>query len=243
MPASPPVTPPPASDALGAFSAPSPTNPLLGDALALLSALAYAAYVLLLKVRIRNEARISMTLFFGFVGVFNILLIWPVGLFLDRIGVEEFELPHGKMLWASLLINAGITFVRLARSPFRAPRLTSFLPQVSDALYLRAMLLTSPLAVTLGLSLTIPLALAGDILYRRSSEPVSLASLLGGLLVLGSFVANGVLDLKEAERQSEVLVEELEGAEDSGMGVEPERERLLGVEEEERLPGPSRRLD
>ncbi|PRQ76693.1 hypothetical protein AAT19DRAFT_12111 [Rhodotorula toruloides] len=227
MPTSPPVTPPPASDSIGAFNAPTPSNPLLGDALALLSALAYAAYVLLLKVRIRNEARISMTLFFGFVGVFNILLIWPVGVFLDRIGVEEFEFPHGKMLWASLLINAGITFV-------------------SDALYLRAMLLTSPLAVTLGLSLTIPLALAGDILYRRSGEPVSLASLLGGLLVLGSFVANGVLDLKEAERQSEELVEELEGAEERGLGIEPERERLLGVEEEDRLPllpGPSRRLD
>ena len=40
-----------------------------------------------------------------------------------------------------------------------------FLPQVSDALYLRAMLMTSPLAVTLGMSLTIPFAMAGDV-YR-----------------------------------------------------------------------------
>lgn len=44
-----------------------PTAPLLGDALALASALAYAFYVILLKVRIKNEARVSMTLFFGFV--------------------------------------------------------------------------------------------------------------------------------------------------------------------------------
>lgn len=44
-----------------------PAAPLLGDALALASALAYAFYVILLKVRIKNEARVSMTLFFGFV--------------------------------------------------------------------------------------------------------------------------------------------------------------------------------
>ncbi|GJN89121.1 hypothetical protein Rhopal_002095-T1 [Rhodotorula paludigena] len=206
-------TPPP-SEPLSPATSPTPSNPLLGDALALLSALAYAAYVLLLKVRIRNEARISMTLFFGFVGLFNILLIWPVGLFLDRIGVEPFEFPRGKTLWASLLVNAGITFV-------------------SDALYLRAMLLTSPLAVTLGLSLTIPLALAGDLLYRRSSEPVSLASLAGAALVLGSFVANGVLDLREAEKRTEelegsVLVEEDEEADFRSADGESERQRLLG---------------
>ncbi|KPV75348.1 uncharacterized protein RHOBADRAFT_36193 [Rhodotorula graminis WP1] len=218
---------------------PASSNPLLGDALALLSALAYAAYVLLLKVRIRNEQRVSMTLFFGFVGLFNILLIWPVGVLLHLLGVETFEMPHGKLLWASLLVNAAITFV-------------------SDALYLRAMLLTSPLAVTLGLSLTIPLALAGDVLFRRSGEPTSLASLVGAALVLGSFVANGVLDLREAERETEELeegasvavAEEEEEEEDAVGEGEDERERLLSrrasMEEEERGgrgTGPGRQLD
>lgn len=111
------------------------------------------------------------------------------------------------------------------------------LDQVSDALYLRAMLLTSPLAVTLGLSLTIPLALAGDVLFRRAGEPISLSSLLGAALVLGSFVANGVLDLREAERETEVLEEEVESAsvalgeeddnDDDQAGGGGERERLL----------------
>ncbi|GAA5860027.1 hypothetical protein JCM1840_001846 [Sporobolomyces johnsonii] len=191
---SPPIsdpTSPPSS-----FSHPAYSSPLLGDFLALLSAVAYAAYVLLLKVRIRSEARVSMTLFFGWVGLWNILLLWPMGVLLDWAGVETFELPKGKALWASLLINASITFV-------------------SDALYLRAMLLTSPLAVTLGLSLTIPLAMLGD-LYR--SAPVSLASLVGGALVLGSFVANGVLDLKEAEQET---------VDKAVAAAEGERERLL----------------
>lgn len=89
-----------------------PTAPLLGDALALASALAYAFYVILLKVRIRNETRMSMTLFFGFVGVFNILLLWPIGVILHVTGVEVFEWPRGGALWASIAANAAITFVR-----------------------------------------------------------------------------------------------------------------------------------
>ena len=40
---------------------------LLGDCLALLSALFYAIYVILLKVRIRSESRINMQLFFSFI--------------------------------------------------------------------------------------------------------------------------------------------------------------------------------
>jgi len=43
---------------------------ILGNILALLSALFYAMYVILLKVRIKAEYRIDMQLFFGFVGLF-----------------------------------------------------------------------------------------------------------------------------------------------------------------------------
>ncbi|GAA5878806.1 hypothetical protein JCM16303_007190 [Sporobolomyces ruberrimus] len=197
------------------FTHPAFSHPLLGDLLALISALAYAAYVLLLKVQIRSEARVSMTLFFGFVGLWNIVLLWPVGVVLHFTGIEVFEVPRGGELWASIMINASITFV-------------------SDALYLRSMLLTSPLAVTLGLSLTIPLAIAGD-LYR--SAPVSFYSFLGGVLVLGSFVGNGMMDLKEAEEKGGLVQhvvsrdQDLIGEEEElGGGQGGERERLLSRE-------------
>ncbi|GAA5928197.1 DMT family transporter [Sporobolomyces koalae] len=201
--------PPP--DAYPAFS-----NPLLGDVLALVSALAYAAYVLLLKVQIRSEARVSMTLFFGFVGLWNILFMWPVGVVLHLTGVERFELPSGGQLWASILINASITFV-------------------SDALYLRSMLLTSPLAVTLGLSLTIPLAIAGD-LYRKA--PVSLYSFIGGVLVLGSFVGNGIMDLQEAEQTAVALPSSILEGTTTGFGTAAADEEEGRVGERERLLSP-----
>lgn len=50
-------------------SLPDPTahvkRPMWGDALALLSAFCYAIYVILLKVRIGDEERVDMQLFFG----------------------------------------------------------------------------------------------------------------------------------------------------------------------------------
>jgi len=78
---------------------------LLGDSLALLSALVYAVYVILLKVRIRSESRIDMQLFFGFVGLFNILACWPIGVILHFVGVERFEPPSSGRVVAGLLVN------------------------------------------------------------------------------------------------------------------------------------------
>jgi solute carrier family 35 protein F5 len=86
------------------------------------------------------------------------------------------------------------------------------------------MLMTSPLAVTLGISLTIPLAVAGD-MYRGT--PVSWKTLMGGALVLGSFVANGLIDLAIAEEALADVI--IEGDIEGGAETPPqERDRLLG---------------
>jgi hypothetical protein len=91
----------------------------------------------MLKVRIGDESRIDMPLFFGFVGAFNVLLLWPVFPLLDWLGIETFQLPFTPTLWIIVLLNAFIgTFL-------------------SDYLWLLSMLMTSPLVVTLGISLTV----------------------------------------------------------------------------------------
>jgi solute carrier family 35 protein F5 len=84
----------------------APPYPIFGDALALVSAFAYAAYVLLLKFRIGDESRIDIMLFFGFVGIFNTVFLWPFLLVLHFTGVETLEWPHGFQLIASILINS-----------------------------------------------------------------------------------------------------------------------------------------
>lgn len=83
----------------------SPSRPLLGDSLALLSAVFYALYVILLKVRIKSESRIDMQLFFGFVGLFNIIGCWPIAVILHYTGLEPFSLPHGRKAIMAILMN------------------------------------------------------------------------------------------------------------------------------------------
>ncbi|KAJ2844825.1 hypothetical protein IWW36_005031 [Coemansia brasiliensis] len=140
----------------------------IGDFLALLSAALYGCYTILLKRQIGDESRLDAPLFFGVVGLANTLLLWPGFIILHFSGVETFQLPHSQSIWAMILVNAFIgTFL-------------------SDYLWLLAMLMTSPLVVTLGLSLTIPLSMAGDVLFKGFS--VSFPYYVGALLVLGAFI-------------------------------------------------------
>lgn len=159
---------------------PSTTNPPLGDALALLSALFYALYVTLLKVRIKDESRIDMQLFFGFVGVFNVLGLWPIGVILHLTGIEPFELPKTSEVWTVIAINMFITLS-------------------SDYIYLLAMLKTTPLVVTVGLALTIPLAVAGDWVFLRIGATPQ--TIVGAVLVVLSFTALGFEGRQEAEEE------------------------------------------
>ncbi|KAF9016958.1 hypothetical protein BDP27DRAFT_1198497, partial [Rhodocollybia butyracea] len=112
--------------------------------------------------------------FFGFVGLFNIISCWPMGVILHFTGIEPFELPSTRKAIAALLINMAITWS-------------------SDYLYVIAMLKTTPLVVTIGLSLTIPLAVVGDFLLTK---PVQAQVLVGALLVVGAFVVVGIDDAK-----------------------------------------------
>jgi hypothetical protein len=78
---------------------------MLGDALALISALFGAIWVILMKVRIKDESRVDMQLLFGLIGLWNILLLWPIGLMLHLTGVEHFELPRSKQDLFAIMIN------------------------------------------------------------------------------------------------------------------------------------------
>jgi len=77
----------------------TPGQILLGDLMALMGAFSYGVYTILLKVRIGHESRISMTRFFGFVGLFNFLGLWPGIIILHYAGVEEFEVPPDARIW------------------------------------------------------------------------------------------------------------------------------------------------
>ncbi|KAL9599751.1 MAG: hypothetical protein Q9219_003634 [cf. Caloplaca sp. 3 TL-2023] len=108
-------------------------------------------YTTSMKKRVGDEARIRMMLFFGFVGLFNVVTLLPGFLIVHYTGIEPFELPPTKRIWTIILVN-------------------SFASLVSDFCWAYSMLLTSPLVVTVGLSLTIPLSLVGQIILNAQQS-------------------------------------------------------------------------
>ena len=71
----------------------------------------------------------------------------------------------------------------------------------SDYIYVIAMLKTTPLVVTVGLSLTMPLAVLGDFFLGR---PAKMQVVLGAIIVIGSFLALGVEDSRNAEESGSI---------------------------------------
>ncbi len=151
----------------GSFPHKSQGQVAIGDALAFVSAILYGIYTTLMKKRMGNEARVEMTLFFGLVGLFNVITLLPGFLILHYTGVEMFELPPTGRILTIVLVNSATSLI-------------------SDLCWAYAMLLTSPLVVTVGLSLTIPLSLIGQMILNAQNS--SAAYWIGAGIVFLSFV-------------------------------------------------------
>ena len=139
---------------------------LLGDFLALVGAVFYGFYTTLLKVRVGDESRIDMRLLFGFSGMIIALMLWPGVVLAHLFGWEAFELPPRSTVWLMLGANFSMNLV-------------------ADVSWAYAMLLTTPLLVTMGLSLTIPVALFAQLILLW--EIPGLLYWVGAGLVFGAF--------------------------------------------------------
>lgn len=123
-----------------------------GAILSLISAFSYAAYLVFLRRRVDHEDKMDIPLFFGFVGLFNLVLLWPLFFFLHYSSWENFEWPT-KHQWLFLLLNGLIGTV------------------VSEALWLWGCFLTSSLIATVAISLTIPMTMLADVILKKVSYP------------------------------------------------------------------------
>jgi hypothetical protein len=79
---------------------------LLGDAIALFAAALYGCYTTLVKLRVKHESHVDMTLFFGFVGLFCLIFLWPFIIVLSVLGVEPFELPPSKAVTFGIIVHS-----------------------------------------------------------------------------------------------------------------------------------------
>lgn len=137
---------------------------IVGDLLALFSAVMYACYVIYLKKKLKEE-KVFMPMFFGFVGLFNVLLMFPILVILSLTNLESFNFPPNGKVWEYLSLNGMVgTFL-------------------SDYIWVLSVLLLSPVISTVGLSLTIPIALFADLLFGKSKSYTP-TYILGSMLVL-----------------------------------------------------------
>ncbi|KAF2723665.1 hypothetical protein K431DRAFT_282762 [Polychaeton citri CBS 116435] len=150
----------------------------IGDLLAFLSAVMYGLYSVFMKKRIEDETRVNMPLFFGLVGTVNIFILWPGFFILHYTGIEKFELPPTSTV--TIIISAN-----------------SLASLVSDIAWAYAVLLTSPIVVTVGLSMTIPLSLVGQMVLNNQTS--GWLYWVGALVVVLSF-----LFVNEEEKKEEV---------------------------------------
>ena len=143
---------------------------LIGDVLAVVSAICYGLYAAFLRIRIKDEKQVKMPMFFGFVGFFNMIFMWPFFFILHYTGVETFEVPS---LYALLILTLnGLVGTVL-----------------SDLLWTLVIFLTSATVATVGLSLNVPFALVLDLIvkHRKFSGPYYAGALV---VLIGFFVAN-----------------------------------------------------
>ncbi|GET86037.1 hypothetical protein, conserved [Leishmania tarentolae] len=138
-----------------------------GNIVALLSAFFYAAYTSVLKAHMPDDERFSMGMVFGAVGVLNFAFLWPGLVLLSVTGAEKFVWPSWQQLWP-LLMNSLIG------------------TNLSDVLWARSVVLTSPVVATLGLSLTTPLAMVVDAIFKNAH--FSGAYVAGAVLVMMGFL-------------------------------------------------------
>ncbi|KAL1462567.1 hypothetical protein WDU94_014395 [Cyamophila willieti] len=145
-----------------------PSGALLG----LVSALFYSFYIVFLRRHVEKEEKLDILLFYGFVGLYSAILLWPLLFILHYNSWEVFSLPDRDQ-WLILLLEGLVGSV------------------LTETLWLWGMLLTSPLIATLGLGLTIPLSMLMDMSLYQVSYPRLFY--IGAVPVVLAFVASVLL--------------------------------------------------
>ncbi|KAL7239656.1 hypothetical protein ACSBR2_005531 [Camellia fascicularis] len=149
---------------------------LVGDLCALLSAMTYALFTVLLKKFTGVEGkRVDMQKLYGYIGLFTLITLWWLIWPLTSMGIEpKFIIPHSPKMEGVLLANCFVS---------------SFL---SDYFWALGVVWTTPLVAALGVSLTIPLAMLADmVVHGQHYSPIYI---IGSAQVFVGFVVAGFSD-------------------------------------------------
>ncbi|XWS70458.1 hypothetical protein CRYUN_Cryun03dG0050000 [Craigia yunnanensis] len=163
-----------ADDSIGSSS--NGKRSLVGDLFGLLSAMSYGLFTVLLKKFAGEEGeRVDVQKLFGYIGLFTLVALWWLVLPLTALGIEpKFTIPHSAKLDEIVLANGFVGSV------------------LSDYFWALCVVWTTPLVATLGMSLTIPLAMVADMFIH--GRHYSAIYILGSAQVFAGFVIANLSD-------------------------------------------------
>ncbi|CAI5469698.1 unnamed protein product [Closterium sp. Yama58-4] len=156
-----------------------PSQHLVGDIFGLLSAVSYGVYTTLLRKYVGDDEagdeKADMQKVFGYIGLVTLLGLWWIVFPLHVLGLEPLAvMPSTVNLDEDIVANSLVGSV------------------VSDYCWALSVVWTTPLVATLGLSLTIPLAMVADMVMH--GRQYSIVYILGSVQVFGGFLIANMAD-------------------------------------------------
>lgn len=190
----------------------APKNPKLGNTLALGGALLYAFYLLTMKFKCGGSKTTNERRLFGFVGLMIFLMGIPILYIADLYGVEKFEAPPNNTIMILVVVNGILTVL-------------------SDYTSILAMLLTSPLVVSLTLTSSIPITIFIDcVVLIYLHEPINTNSIyiLGIVCIFVAVVLVNVNVATENTLIEDIIEDTIESAIQNDELISPILSPLLG---------------
>lgn len=152
-----------------------------GDLLALLGAILYGVYTTAIRKLIPDNSGISVSLFFGILGAASFLMLFIFVIIFHYTGVESLD----NLTWEIV----GLLFVQ-----------GLFNNVLADYLWAVAILYTSTTVATIGISLTVPLAIFSDWIVNDIKP--NYITIISGVLVFGGFIVCALDTRKDQLREN-----------------------------------------